>query len=204
MADIQRIGNVFYRVPDMDAAVDFYTTVLGLKLKLRDGDHWAAFDVGGSTLAVEGGAPGGPGGATVSLRVDDLDALVVELRAARAARQTERSRGQRADPLRSALASPASATHHDGQLLDHFVAPHAEQHLGEVRHRAGVIGHETQTAANLERVTVDAEYPVLLRQALEDQSVLQILAEAGHGLDAVRSAIEGERLAAGVQHGALN
>lgn len=81
MPGIQRIGNAFYRVPDMDAAVHFYTQVLGFGLKLRDGDHWAAFDVGGTTLAVEGGAPGGPGGATVSLRVDGLEALVSDLRA---------------------------------------------------------------------------------------------------------------------------
>jgi predicted enzyme related to lactoylglutathione lyase len=78
---IQRIGNVFYMVPDMDAAVLFYTQVLGFGLKLRDGDRWAAFDVGGATLAVEGGAPGGPGGATVSLRVDGLDAVVADLHA---------------------------------------------------------------------------------------------------------------------------
>ena len=44
---IQRIGNVFYRVSDMDAAVRFYTDVLGFGLKLRDGDRWAAFDFGG-------------------------------------------------------------------------------------------------------------------------------------------------------------
>jgi lactoylglutathione lyase len=81
MAGIQRIGNVFYSVPDMDAAVSFYTGVLGLTLKLRDGDHWAAFDVGGTTLAVEGGGTGGPGGATVSLRIDDLDTFVQDLRA---------------------------------------------------------------------------------------------------------------------------
>jgi lactoylglutathione lyase len=81
MAGIQRIGNVFYRVPDMDAAVCFYTDVMGFGLKLRDGDHWATFDVGGATLAVEGGAPGGPGGATVSLRVDGLDEVVADLRA---------------------------------------------------------------------------------------------------------------------------
>jgi lactoylglutathione lyase len=81
MPGIQRIGNVFYRVPDMDAAVRFYTEVLGFGLKFRDGEHWAAFDVGGATLAVEGGAPGGPGGATVSLRVEGLDAVVADLRA---------------------------------------------------------------------------------------------------------------------------
>jgi catechol 2,3-dioxygenase-like lactoylglutathione lyase family enzyme len=80
MAGIQRIGNVFYRVPDMDAAVRFYTEVMGFGLKLRDADRWAAFDVGGATLAVEGGASGGPGGATVSLRTDGLVAVVAELR----------------------------------------------------------------------------------------------------------------------------
>jgi len=81
MPGIQRIGNVFYRAPDMDAAVQFYTEVLGFALKFRDGDHWAAFDVAGMTLAVEGGAPGGSGGATVSLRVDGLAEVVSQLRA---------------------------------------------------------------------------------------------------------------------------
>ena len=79
MSGIQRIGNVFYRAPDMDAAVHFYTDVLGFPLKLRDADRWAAFDVGGTTLAIEGGTPGGPGGATVSLRVDGIDELVQAL-----------------------------------------------------------------------------------------------------------------------------
>jgi catechol 2,3-dioxygenase-like lactoylglutathione lyase family enzyme len=81
MPGIQRIGNVFYRAPDMDAAVHFYADVLGFALKFRDGDHWAAFDVGGMTLAVEGGAPGGSGGATVSLRVEGLAEVVSGLRA---------------------------------------------------------------------------------------------------------------------------
>ena len=82
MAGIERIGNVFYRVADMDAAVEFYESVLGLRLKFRDGDNWAAFDVAGLTLALEGGAEpgGGSGGAIVSLRVDGLDELVGELR----------------------------------------------------------------------------------------------------------------------------
>ena len=80
MAGIQRIGNVFYRATDMEAAVHFYTQVLGFGLKLRDGDRWAAFDVGGMTLAIEGGSPGGPGGATVSLRCEDLEAVVEDLR----------------------------------------------------------------------------------------------------------------------------
>lgn len=81
VAGIQRIGNVFYRVADMEAAIHFYRDVLGLDLKLRDGDRWAAFDVGGVTLALAGGAAGGPGGATVSLRVVGIDTLLDELRA---------------------------------------------------------------------------------------------------------------------------
>ena len=80
-ASIERIGNVFYRVADMDAAVAFYGDLLGLRLKLRDGDAWAAFDVGGATLALEGGPVEGAGGATVSLRVEGgLDDLVARLR----------------------------------------------------------------------------------------------------------------------------
>lgn len=77
MSGIQRIGNVFYRAQDMDASVRFYSEVLGLSMKFRDGDNWAAFDVGGGTLALEGGAPRG---ATVSLRVDGLAEVVDRLR----------------------------------------------------------------------------------------------------------------------------
>jgi catechol 2,3-dioxygenase-like lactoylglutathione lyase family enzyme len=78
MPGIQRIGNVFYRATDMDAAVRFYSDVLGLTLKFRDGDNWAAFDINGVTFALEGGAPQG---ARVSLRVDGLSSVVDQLRA---------------------------------------------------------------------------------------------------------------------------
>ena len=82
MAEIEKIGNVFYKVTDMNDGVDFYQRVLGLQLKFRDGDNWAAFDVAGVTLALEPalGALSGNGGATVSLRVKDLDGLAGELR----------------------------------------------------------------------------------------------------------------------------
>jgi catechol 2,3-dioxygenase-like lactoylglutathione lyase family enzyme len=75
---IEKLGNVFYRVRDMDSAVAFYSQVLGLPLKFRDGDNWAAFDVAGVTLALEGGEGSG---ATASLRVKGLDDLVASLRA---------------------------------------------------------------------------------------------------------------------------
>jgi predicted enzyme related to lactoylglutathione lyase len=76
---IEKLGNVFYRVADMDAAVTFYTQVLGLPLKFRDGNNWAALDVAGVTLALEGGSAD-TRGATVSLRVSGLDEVVANLR----------------------------------------------------------------------------------------------------------------------------
>jgi catechol 2,3-dioxygenase-like lactoylglutathione lyase family enzyme len=60
-----KLGNVIYKVTELDRAVAFYRDVLGLKLKFRDGDHWAAFDVGGTTLALE---PASHGAAAPGLR----------------------------------------------------------------------------------------------------------------------------------------
>jgi predicted enzyme related to lactoylglutathione lyase len=39
-------GNATLYVRDMDAAVDFYTKTLGLKLRFRAGDHWAEVEAG--------------------------------------------------------------------------------------------------------------------------------------------------------------
>jgi predicted enzyme related to lactoylglutathione lyase len=77
---IEKLGNVFYRVRDMDAAVTFYAQVLGLPLKFRDGNNWAAFDLAGVTLGLEGGFE--QAGATVSLRVKGLDDVIRQLRQA--------------------------------------------------------------------------------------------------------------------------
>ncbi len=75
MSGIDRIGNVFYVVENIDSALDFYEHKLGLPLKFRDGDRWAALDVAGATLALAsaedaGAAPGS--GAVVSLRVSAI------------------------------------------------------------------------------------------------------------------------------------
>ena len=106
MAQIERLGNVFYRVRDMDAAVAFYAQVLGLPLKFRDGDNWAAFDVGGVTLALEGGSAAG-GGATVSLRVQGLDEVIATLRQAGA---TVSDATQGAHERRAELTDPSGNT----------------------------------------------------------------------------------------------
>lgn len=81
---ISKVTNVYYVVPDMDAAVAFYRDTLGLNVKFRDGDKWTQFDVGGTQVAVATPAPGqvDPGSnATVVLQVDDLAATRSELTA---------------------------------------------------------------------------------------------------------------------------
>ena len=83
MARVEKLGNVYFSLVDVEAAVHFYQDVLGLPLKLRDGDRWVAFDLGNTTLALtrqEEQAPGVPSGPVLSLRADDLDALVAQLR----------------------------------------------------------------------------------------------------------------------------
>ena len=45
-------SNVTVMVSNMDAAVKFYTETLGLKLKVRYGDHWAEIEAPGITIAL--------------------------------------------------------------------------------------------------------------------------------------------------------
>ncbi len=60
------VATIFVR--DMDRAVSFYTEALGLTLKYRAGDHWAAIDAGnGFTLGLHPASerspePGAQGG----------------------------------------------------------------------------------------------------------------------------------------------
>jgi len=80
-----RLGHVRYPVTDMERAVAFYRDVVGLPLKWRDGDAWAAFDAGGATLALERRSVGAhqPAGVMASLKIGrDLDRFVQALREA--------------------------------------------------------------------------------------------------------------------------
>jgi catechol 2,3-dioxygenase-like lactoylglutathione lyase family enzyme len=73
---VRTLDHVYYWVSDMDRAVAFYRDILGLRLVRQDGPSWAAFDVGGRTLALHGavdGRPPEPGGATAVFDVHDLD-----------------------------------------------------------------------------------------------------------------------------------
>lgn len=81
---ISKVTNVYYVVPDMDAALAFYRDTLGLTVKFQDGDKWTQFDVGGTQVALATPAPGqvDPGrNATVVLQVDDLAATRADLTA---------------------------------------------------------------------------------------------------------------------------
>jgi catechol 2,3-dioxygenase-like lactoylglutathione lyase family enzyme len=68
------IDHVYYWTRDMDAAVAFYTNVLGLTLLRREGDGWAELEASPLRLALHGTEDEErPGSGTVVFRVDDLD-----------------------------------------------------------------------------------------------------------------------------------
>lgn len=51
---IGQLRTVMLNVEDMDNACAFYADVMGLPLKFRQENLWAAFDAGGVTLALAG------------------------------------------------------------------------------------------------------------------------------------------------------
>jgi catechol 2,3-dioxygenase-like lactoylglutathione lyase family enzyme len=68
------IDHVYYWTRDMDRAVAFYGTALGLTLANRAGNEWAEFHAGSVWLALHGTEdPSVPASGTVVFRVDDLD-----------------------------------------------------------------------------------------------------------------------------------
>jgi len=77
------IDLVYLFVQDMDRAVSFYETTLGLRLHFRAGNDWAQFETGTIPLGLHGVRPGEamePGG-TIGFTVDDLDAATTGLKA---------------------------------------------------------------------------------------------------------------------------
>lgn len=77
-------GNATVYVSDMDRAVDFYVTVLGLKLGQRFGNHWAQIEVGQSLViglhpkSEKGPAPGTSGSISIGLLTDEPIEQVVQ------------------------------------------------------------------------------------------------------------------------------
>ena len=81
-AHVQKLGNVLIPVTDLDEAVAFYAGALGLTVRFRDGDRFAALDGGGVTIALAGPAEQVAGGVTApSYKVGDVDEAVRELTA---------------------------------------------------------------------------------------------------------------------------
>jgi glyoxylase I family protein len=93
-----RAATVYYHVSDLDRAVQFYTTVLGLPLKHRFGSRWAEVDAGPITIGLhpteDGKAVATGGGGTVSFTIEqaqDFEGLV----------ETLKSRGANVGPIRT-------------------------------------------------------------------------------------------------------
>ena len=60
---------------DLDESIRFYTETLGMKLKFRDGAHYAALDGGSVTLALATSVDHPiPGQVVVGIKTDDVDA----------------------------------------------------------------------------------------------------------------------------------
>jgi catechol 2,3-dioxygenase-like lactoylglutathione lyase family enzyme len=94
MTELNEMVNVRYMVDDVDAAIDFYTTHLGFKVRMSAAPAFADVTRGNLRLLLSGpassagrpmsdGTTPGPGGWNrIHLLVDDVDAEVARLREA--------------------------------------------------------------------------------------------------------------------------
>ncbi len=72
-------GNATVFITDMDTAIAFYTTVLGMTVTSHYGDAWATVEAGGFTVGLHAPdinhpAPGTHGAVMVGVNVDGIDA----------------------------------------------------------------------------------------------------------------------------------
>ncbi|MBO3746652.1 VOC family protein [Streptosporangiaceae bacterium NEAU-GS5] len=81
-----KLGNVMIPVADLDEALAFYSDALGLPVKFRDGDRFAALDGGGTTVALVTSQEQVAGAVVApSYKVDDVGQAVRDLEKAGAA-----------------------------------------------------------------------------------------------------------------------
>ncbi|MQA77200.1 MAG: VOC family protein [Streptosporangiales bacterium] len=71
-----RLRGIVLSVEDMDAECAFYEKVLGLTVRFRDGDRWAAFDTDGISFGLAGAEERLPDRAALSVKTVDVDAAV--------------------------------------------------------------------------------------------------------------------------------
>ncbi|WP_106848785.1 VOC family protein [Blastococcus sp. Marseille-P5729] len=69
------VRQVLLSTDDLDASIAFYTETLGMKLKFRDGAHYAAIDGGSVTIALATAVDHPiPGQVVVGIKTSDVDA----------------------------------------------------------------------------------------------------------------------------------
>lgn len=77
---MSKLGNVLIPVDDLETAIAFYSGTLGLAVRFRDGDRFAALDGGGATVALVAAEERVAGEVTApSYRVDDVARTAGEL-----------------------------------------------------------------------------------------------------------------------------
>lgn len=77
---MSKLGNVLIPVNNLDEAIAFYSGTLGLAVRFRDGDRFAALDGGGATVALVTAEEQVTGEVTApSYKVDDVARAVLEL-----------------------------------------------------------------------------------------------------------------------------
>jgi catechol 2,3-dioxygenase-like lactoylglutathione lyase family enzyme len=77
-----KIHTLLYPVDRLDPAVAFFRDTLGLPLKFRDGERYAALDAGSLTLGLAAGEERIVDRPALALRTDDLDGAMARLLAA--------------------------------------------------------------------------------------------------------------------------
>jgi predicted enzyme related to lactoylglutathione lyase len=75
-----KLGNILIPVDDLDKAIALYSGALGLAVRFRDGDRFAALDGGGATVALVAAGERVTGEVTApSYKVGDVARAVREL-----------------------------------------------------------------------------------------------------------------------------
>src|SRR2546428_12625372 len=92
MDPIGELRSVILPVRDMDAAIAFWSGAVGLPVKFRDGDRYAALDAGALTIALAAGTEATPGVA-VSFKVADAAVATHQLSGAGASVHAAPSEG---------------------------------------------------------------------------------------------------------------
>ncbi|OBF20007.1 VOC family protein [Mycobacterium sp. ACS4331] len=81
MSDMD-VRMIILSTDDLDESIRFYSETLGMKLKFRDGAHFAALDAGSVTLALATAVDHPiPGQVVVGIKTDDVDAAAKAIEA---------------------------------------------------------------------------------------------------------------------------